>query len=184
MTVNVSFVIIFSKAAGASPAVMLSITTLSSFTTALAFYLIYHEKLTWKHITGMLSIIVCVVIVAVSKSIKEGSGGFEMASFKKILIPIAFALFECVCMSAGSVLLREAVKRGYSPLHFTIDITGIGGLIYLVGYIYMQSKYHLDSASLFWFMQLAAFDLIVAFVLLNLSLKYGKGGLAMAIVQT
>lgn len=70
ITLNISLVTYFSKKVGISPAVIQSFTTLSSFTTALAFYLLYGEKLKMQHIAGMLMIMASVMIVAVSKSMQ------------------------------------------------------------------------------------------------------------------
>ena len=100
----------------------------------------------------MVSIIVCVFIVAISRSLSDDGSGFALVSFEKAMIPIAIALFECVCMTIGSILLRNAVKQGYHPLDFTIDITGVGGLFYLIGFIYVQATYKCYSWGLFWYM--------------------------------
>jgi O-antigen ligase len=58
---------------GVSPAVINSFTTMSSFTTALLFYILYKEKLNKSHIFGMLLIVGSVLIVAVCKTIQMNS---------------------------------------------------------------------------------------------------------------
>ena len=68
MTVNLALITKYAKEAGVSPAVMLSITAMSSFFVAVAFYFIYHEKLLMRHMIGMSLIISSVIITAVSKS--------------------------------------------------------------------------------------------------------------------
>lgn len=70
MTINISLVTYFCKRVGLSPAVIQSFSTLSSFTTALLFYLLYGERLGIQHIVGMVLIMGSVLIVAVSKSME------------------------------------------------------------------------------------------------------------------
>jgi drug/metabolite transporter (DMT)-like permease len=52
---------------GVSPAVIQSFSSMSAFTTAILFYMVYKEKLTRQHIIGMIMIIVSVFIVAICK---------------------------------------------------------------------------------------------------------------------
>jgi drug/metabolite transporter (DMT)-like permease len=46
---------------------MSSIIALTSFFTAVLFYLIYKEKLYVRHLLGMLSLLVCLIFIAISK---------------------------------------------------------------------------------------------------------------------
>lgn len=58
----------YSRLADVSPSVILSSVSLSSFCVALLFYIIYKERITLYHIVGMLLIVLCVTLVAISKS--------------------------------------------------------------------------------------------------------------------
>ena len=60
----------YSSEASVSPSVMLSMVSLSSFTTALAFYFLYNERLLFTQMGGMAIIIFSIVIIAVSKSFR------------------------------------------------------------------------------------------------------------------
>ena len=69
--VNISLITYFSKKVNLTPAVIQSFTSLSAFTTAFAFYILYRERLHLYHILGMILIIISVVIVSVSKSMEQ-----------------------------------------------------------------------------------------------------------------
>ena len=62
-----NYVTYYSILAHVSSATIFSITTASTFTTALAFYLIFNEKLNFFHILGMIIMVIGIVIAAISK---------------------------------------------------------------------------------------------------------------------
>ncbi len=66
-TANVSLVTHYARLAGVSPSVCLSVTILTSFVSALMFYLIYNEKLNCNHWAGMTSIMLGVFVIGLSK---------------------------------------------------------------------------------------------------------------------
>ena len=70
---NTAMISYYSTLAGMSPAVMLSMVALTSFTTAITFYFIYGEKLLIQQMVGMATIILSVVVIAVSKSLSMNS---------------------------------------------------------------------------------------------------------------
>jgi drug/metabolite transporter (DMT)-like permease len=74
-TIAIGLIAYYSREAGISPAVVLSLSILSSFTTALAFYFIYNEKLNSGHWIGMLCIMISVAVIALSKSSSGESEG-------------------------------------------------------------------------------------------------------------
>ena len=67
-TANVSLVTHYARIAGVSPSVCLSVTILTSFISALMFYLIYKEILNLRHWMGMISIMLGVFIIGLSKT--------------------------------------------------------------------------------------------------------------------
>ena len=68
--VNISMTTYFCKMIGVSPAVVNSFSTMSSFTSAVLFYILYKERLNRQHIIGMLLIVGSVLIVAICKTIQ------------------------------------------------------------------------------------------------------------------
>ena len=79
-TVNVALIAHYAKAAGISPAVMLSLTIFSSFTSAIAFYFIYSEKLNVRHWIGMISIMISVLIIGLAKAQRSQSQSGQVTS--------------------------------------------------------------------------------------------------------
>ena len=67
----------YSRLADVSPSVILSSVSLSSFCVALLFYIIYKERITLYHIVGMLLIVLCVTLVAISKSGPDSYSGAD-----------------------------------------------------------------------------------------------------------
>ena len=69
--INTSLVTFYSREVGFNPAVIQSFASFSSFTTAVAFYFLYKERLLKQHLLGMLMIISSILIVAITKSIQN-----------------------------------------------------------------------------------------------------------------
>ena len=72
---NVSLVTHYARIAGVSPSVCLSVTILTSFISALMFYLIYNEVLNARHWIGLISIMLGVFVIGLSKSSTSSSEG-------------------------------------------------------------------------------------------------------------
>jgi drug/metabolite transporter (DMT)-like permease len=66
--VNSTLAIKFALKAAVSPSVIMSFLSMTSFFVAVAFYFLFKEKLTIKHVIGMALIIASIVIIAVAKS--------------------------------------------------------------------------------------------------------------------
>ena len=76
---NIGLTTYFSKAVDYNPAVIVSFNSMTAFTTAITFYVIFKEKLTLQHGMGMILIVMSLMIVAISKSMEQDpiSGGSE-----------------------------------------------------------------------------------------------------------
>ena len=95
----------FAKQANISPAVIFSMSALSSFIVALVFYFLYKERLSVNHIIGMLVILVSVVLVPVTKAFSNNTNSDgEPIDLIKILIPISFAMLLCACFAASALV--------------------------------------------------------------------------------
>ncbi len=102
---------------GVSPAVIQSFTSMTAFTTAILFYIIYDEKLAKQHLIGMCMIVVSVMIVAICKTISIENG--EVASIRSrwiIMLPIAIVFVNCILLTICSYMARVAKTLGYSAL--------------------------------------------------------------------
>jgi len=141
--VNISMTTFFCKMIGVSPAVINSFSTMSSFTTALLFYILYKERLNKQHVIGMLLIVASVLIVAVCKTIQMtssqvsdekdilltaldqddetssekfiGSKTDDKHSPLMILVPICFVTFSVFLLTMGSWTSRAARGIKYVP---------------------------------------------------------------------
>ena len=186
ITLNTALVVYFSRKINISPAVIQSFTTLSSFTTALLFYILYKEKLRIQHLVGMTLILSSVVTVAVSKSLERNDsltleGSF---TFLQLAIPMCIAFSTALFLTFASFLARTGKSAGYPTLQFCVDFLCVAGFFYMLAFLYN----HLLVAAYPWeciaFMSIAGFVMIGALVFLNLAIITGKGALAMAISQT
>ena len=70
-TVNIALISHFSRLAGISPSVIISLTILTSFTSAVMFRILYGEILTNKHWIGMCAIMVSVLLIGFTKAGKQ-----------------------------------------------------------------------------------------------------------------
>jgi len=101
----------------------MSLIGFSSITTALAFYIIYHEKLDFKDWIGMLCLMASILIIGLSKSKRDieesNSGGINSLEedikldFSSSLIPLGLVFITCLLMTLSSVLQRAAVNLDY-----------------------------------------------------------------------
>jgi drug/metabolite transporter (DMT)-like permease len=64
-----------------------------------------------------------------------------------------------------------------------MGFTGISGLIYLLGFLIFYDSVSLP-VDLIFFIFLAGLLIVLAFITQNLAVQQGKGGLAIAVVQT
>ena len=65
--INMGYMAYYAKCAGVSVSVIVSMISVTTFFIAIVFYFLYGEKLTVKHILGMVSIICCVAFITISK---------------------------------------------------------------------------------------------------------------------
>ena len=68
---NFTVLVSTSIQADLSPAVILSISSISCFLSALVFYIAYNETIRKNHFVGMIMIVMCIVSIAISKSKTE-----------------------------------------------------------------------------------------------------------------
>eukprot|EP00347_Sterkiella_histriomuscorum_P006182 403353746 len=184
--VNVGFVGKYSRLADVSPSVVLSIVSASSFTVAIAFYILYKEKINYKHLIGMILLIVSVLLMSISKSqsqFKVLINGQEYESVS-VMVPVSISLFICFIVTVSSYIVRTAKSHGYNGLRFGIDQLFVNGLVYIpffLYYNYYEAPYTLQQIL---YMQIPTIGIIGAICAFNIALNMGKGGIVVAIVQT
>ena len=188
---NTSTISYYTRKAGASFSVMQSILALASFFTAIAFYFLYNERLYLRHLAGMLCLIICLVFLAISKQLTftESQQYKDLVAsgeeIQPLWIPIAFTFLQCFYYVVASVQLRTAISNKYPAMQFSIDFQLLTGVVFLIGFCH-QTLINDRPYSLFLIIYIAIAGLAIfgALTFLNLALKYGKGGLAVAISQT
>ena len=74
---NIGLISHFARKAGISPSVCISLTILTSFTSAVVFKMRYNEVLNSKHWLGMVSIMISVIIIGFSRSQNNASESDE-----------------------------------------------------------------------------------------------------------
>jgi drug/metabolite transporter (DMT)-like permease len=130
----------YAVASGTSPSIILSINSVTSFFCAIAFYVVYGEKLKVKHLIGMCLMVCCVVIIGLSKSISstllevednEASdpnlGPYESQQ-SSVIIPICLALLYSVIATITCLISRMVLSRGYSHFQYVLDYLFIYGV--------------------------------------------------------
>jgi drug/metabolite transporter (DMT)-like permease len=195
-TANVSLVTHYARIAGVSPSVCLSVTILTSFISALMFYLIYKEVLNVRHWMGMISIMLGVFTIGLSKSSgetnsSEGNINSEIdnnSHFQhliKIVIPISIAFGNCILYTMAALITRFAQTRGYPKIKFAIDLTGMAGLFYLTGYTFCQLFVDLKfTLNVTLWMTFAGCFCYTAFLFQVYAIASGKGAIVQAIANT
>ncbi|CDW77625.1 UNKNOWN [Stylonychia lemnae] len=178
---NVGFMAYYSFRADISPSVIISINSLTSFTVAIVFYFLYHEKLNFKHLIGMILIIICVVLIAISKSFTIQRPLVEEPI--TVFVPIFFALLQVLVMTLSTVIIRKSQENGYDVIRFCIDQQIVSGGLFLLLFLHSHFTYLPYTWTQLWFIQIAVIAFTSAVIAFNYSLRYGKGGISMAICQ-
>lgn len=141
-TMNIALISHFARQAGISPSVCISLTILTSFTAAVMFRFIYGEVLTQKHWAGMCAIMLSVILIGLNKAQKqqidlENTNEVIISdSFIAKLIPICLAFLSVIVYTIAALLSRQGMNIGYRKIKFGVDMTGIGGTIYLIAFIF------------------------------------------------
>lgn len=112
---------------------MFSIVTISVFMTAILFYFKYNEKLMLQHIIGMLLIVVCVVILSISKS-NRSLEVFEPTI--SIMVPIGLVIVQACIYTFNTFLVRQFSLRGYKSIRFSTDFLFVYGICIFVLYLF------------------------------------------------
>lgn len=189
-TMNIALISHFARQAGISPSVCISLTILTSFTSAVMFRLLYGEILTKKHWAGMCAIMLSVILIGLNKAQKQQIGSentqiVETDTFLAKLIPISLAFLSVLVYTTSGLLSRQGMNLGYRKIKFGVDMTGIAGIIYLVAFIYnelfLPLKFTLHVVIL---MSIAGLFCFSAFVFGNYALQSGPGAIVNAVVQS
>lgn len=107
---------------GINFSVILSMTALTTFLTALAFYILYKEGLKKKHYLGMMFLVFSVFLVSSSER-SEGphTGHTSTDQRASVIWPILFTFLACCTFTVFSITAREASFSRMSSLQFTAD---------------------------------------------------------------
>jgi drug/metabolite transporter (DMT)-like permease len=136
-TANIGLISYFARIAGISPSVCISLTVLTSFTSAVVFKMRYKEVLNSHHWLGMVAIVISVIIIGFSKSQNTDLQGNELEhSFLLKIVPIGLSFVSVVVYTISGLLSREAMTIGYRKIKFAVDLVGLAGLLFLVAFIY------------------------------------------------
>ena len=102
-----------------------------------------------------------------------------------ILVPILVIAVNVGWLTVGSYTARAARAAKYPPTQFVVDFLFTSGVIYMLGFLYVQlfSGYPMGW-DLIGFVTIAGLFAACAFLCLNAAMLSGKGALAMAITQT
>lgn len=124
---NLGAIGLYCKEADISPSVIVAIFSLTSFFVACLFFCLYRERLNYKHIMGMLMIMICVGFVTMSKKVREDNvlddtvGGSvnedkinAPAVRSLIIVPIFLGLLQCLNYTCTAFFLRSVTNKGYS----------------------------------------------------------------------
>ena len=118
-TLNMFYILTTSIASGINASIIFSIYATTSLICALVFYLVYHEKLTYKHVIGIVMVFLSVVLISngdynPSEETKEKLGIQNEEDRVSVMVPITFAFMNCFIFVFNSVLVREVRKTKIS----------------------------------------------------------------------
>ncbi len=85
----------------------MSMVSLTSFTTALVFYVMYQEKLYIRQMIGMALIVFSVIVISLGKN--NMSGGSTRRIDDSVYIGIGLVMMQCIIFTICQVLLRQYV---------------------------------------------------------------------------
>ena len=104
---NTGLISKYSTLGGVSPSVLMSMVSLTSFTTALVFYVMYQEKLYIRQMIGMALIVFSVIVISLGKN--NMSGGSTRRIDDSVYIGIGLVMMQCIIFTICQVLLRQYV---------------------------------------------------------------------------
>lgn len=165
---------------GVNPSVVVSLATITSFTTAIVFYFIFQEKLQFRHLIGMVLATASVILIAYSEESQLQNDGRL-----SVFVPIAYESIQIVFYTTNLVITRFALRnQNNSNLKYISSYLCIYGISPCIGFwytvIYKEGYTSSDIAP----MILASFLMILGHICMNEATKYGKVGITQAIQQT
>ncbi|CDW72664.1 UNKNOWN [Stylonychia lemnae] len=181
LNINIGIIAYYSKMADISPSVILSTVSLASFTTALAFFIFYKEKLSIQHLIGMGLILLCVVLISISKSFSTQIALIEDPI--SVLIPLFFAMLSCLTLTTSTLIIRKSQEHGYHILRFSLDQQIAAGVLFLGLFIYSWNTMEPYTWPQMILIQIAVLSITVAIISFNFAIQFGKGGIIMSMSQ-
>ncbi|CDW71778.1 UNKNOWN [Stylonychia lemnae] len=167
---------------GISSAIITSLYAGNVLTTSLAFYLIFGEKLTQKHLVGMIFIVISIIMISYGKDSQIDSSLTNKYTLS-VWVPIGMAFLGCFLFTTQSLISRAVRATKISSLQYTADSIVLSSLIttslalfeHLAVQPYtLQEALYVLSASAVW---------ILGVLCLNGAITYGKAGPVQALAQ-
>jgi len=92
---------------------IINLYSLTPFFTAVAFFLLFREKLSKYHIVGMFFIFGCVYITGKSETTKKltNTMGAQQEESVSPLIPVGMAIMSTLCFTASNSIGRFTIKN-------------------------------------------------------------------------
>jgi drug/metabolite transporter (DMT)-like permease len=164
-----------------SNAVIMSLFACTSFVTAVAFYIIYDEKLTGKHLIGMVSMVISTVLIAFSDDVimtKYDIGHQDKNFLQEAskIIPISLAMLNCILFTINSLITRELAIRGMPTQQITADVLFIYSALMGIALIY--EHYWIRPYLFIEIYPIALCTCIgtIGFILITFAFIHGKAG--------
>lgn len=154
-------------------------------TTSLVFFIAFKERLSIKHMIGMICVVMSIVMIGFANSNREKSSIQTSENLMSPIVPLLLALCFCFIIAISSLIARLVIKRGrMSSLQFSADAMITQNVIFTIGaYLHHFHNSTPYSTRELYCCVIGSVVACIAVIFLNGALTYGKAGPCQALVQ-
>ncbi|CDW79992.1 UNKNOWN [Stylonychia lemnae] len=173
---------------GVSNSIILSIQGTTSILTAIAFYLVFNEKLGKRHVVGIAAVTLSIVLIATGRYEVDGNtisqnAGINEADRLSVLIPVSLQLFNCCIFAAHTLIARVVNVSRLSIYQYAADSQSLASIALTLQALFQQLYFEPYTLYEFSMVFLSSLLLVLGFIIFVGSAAYGKGGLLQAILM-
>ncbi|CDW75900.1 UNKNOWN [Stylonychia lemnae] len=190
MLFTLLYVIMYtSELSGISSSVIITLYAANILSTSVGFYFVYNEKLNYRHLIGMIFIIISIAFISQGKTNviggRKSDSNNTVGSNKSlsIFVPICLALLACLVITAQSLITRAIRFTKISSAQYTADSQFLSNSLLVCFGIYEQiyGKSYTSNEALIFIS--TSFLQIIGLLFLNGAIIFGKAGPSQALIQ-
>eukprot|EP00347_Sterkiella_histriomuscorum_P017280 403349988 len=187
-TLIMYLILITSIQSGINASIIFSIYAGASIFCSLAFYVIYKESLSLKHVLGIIIVFLSVVLIAngnyePTQQTKDRLAITTEADETSVIIPITLAIVNCFIFVFNSILVREVRKTKISTSQYTADsqlmIASLWTVLGIHQHFYVQAYTWTEAMPVL----IASIMYTLGLIFFNGAISYGIAGPVQAMIQ-